>query len=631
MWLADLAPLSTPTLVPQTIATAVGVREGQGRDVREALLETLRQRRQLIVIDNCEHLIEAAADIAGALLHAAPEVRIIATSREPLGVPGETVWRVRSLSVPQTDAEISVGALSAFEATRLFIERARAIEAAFSVTADNAATIARICQRLDGIPLAIELAAARVAVLSVEQIDTRLRDRFRLLTGGSRTAVPRQRTLEATVDWSYQLLSEPERALLGRLSVFPAGWTLEAAERVCGGAGLDADEVLDLLSRLVSKSLVVAEGEIGGSRRYRFLETVRQYARERLVEAGSMDRLRQRHFDYFFGQFNGAMPLLRGPEELPLLRRLRLEQDSVRAALEWALESPDLRIQAIQLATALFWYWTKRGQFREGQQWLERALTTEEPIDPSTRAKALIGLGHMYYFQGMMREAAALNDAALAASRSSGDPWPLSFTLFMSALGACETGDFDSAAVLATESRRAADAAGDLILHGGPLMVLGSVALGHGRLDEAQQLFDESTEVHRRAGESWGAGILLALSAALRVTRGQHVQARAQALEALAVCRELEDLRGTAWTLEAFAGLAAAQGRDDDAARIWGISDGMLDIVGGSLFPTIRSLRDQYFPRVRAALGNARFDTWHAEGRAMPVSDAVAFARRSVE
>ena len=630
VWLADLAPLSTGDLVPQTIATAVGVREGQNRNVREALLEMLRQRRPMIVLDNCEHLIDASADIAEALLRAAPGVRLIATSREPLGVTGETVWRVRSLVVPDAGAALTADGLAGFEATRLFIERARAIDDTFTVTASNATTIARICQRLDGIPLAIELAAARVAVLSVEQIDLRLRDRFRLLTGGSRTAVPRQRTLEATVDWSYQLLSEPERTLLARLSVFPAGWSIEAAEQVCASDGLEAGDVLDLLSHLVGKSLVIVESEIAGDRRYRFLETVRQYARDRLAQAGSIDRLRQRHFDYLFAQFSSAMSRLRGPEELPLLRRLRLEQDSVRAALEWALDTPELHVQAVQLATALFWYWTKLGQFREGQQWLERAMSTPAPIDAALRARALIGLGHMYYFQGMLPEAAALIQEALAAARRSRDPWPLSFALFMAALGATENGDLEGAAALATESRRQADIAGDPMLHGGPLMVLGSVALGHGQLEEAQQLFDESIAVHRRAGESWGAGILLAISAALRVVRGHHTEARTQALEALALCEELDDPRGTAWSLEVFAGLAAASGRDTDAARIWGASDGLLDMVGGSLLPTISGLRDQYFARVRAALDDRTFETAHAEGRALSSGEAAALARRSV-
>src|SRR5262245_4649835 len=261
VWLIDLAPIATPDLVDQTIGSAIGVREAPQRLMRDILLDTCRPRALLLVLDNCEHLIDACAEVAEALLRAAPALRIVATSREQLRVPGEVVWRVSSLSLPDDASPVSAEALLDGEATRLFVDRATSIDPAFTPTPESAATIARICRRLDGIPLAIELAAARIGTLSVEQIDARLQDRFRLLTGGSRTAVARQRTLEATMQWSYQLLSEQERVLLGRLSIFPAGWTLEAAEKVCGGDGLDEAEMLDLLSRLAGKSLVTLEGQ----------------------------------------------------------------------------------------------------------------------------------------------------------------------------------------------------------------------------------------------------------------------------------------------------------------------------------------------------------------------------------
>ena len=285
-------------------------------------------------------------------------------------------------------ASVAVDALVDSEATQLFIERASAVDPAFAPTPDNADAIARICRRLDGIPLAIELAAARVVVLSPEQIEARLQDRFRLLTGGARTAVARQRTLEATVDWSYQLLSDVERQLFGRLSVFPAAWTLEAAEHVCGGDGINENDVLDLLSRLVSKSLVVVDSEFAGERRYRFLETVRQYARERLVQAGAADRLRERHFEFFFNEFRGALPILRHHDQLPCLRRLRIEQENVRAALEWALTSSALAEKGVELAGALFWFWTKRGLLRGG-----KALARTGARGGCTRAGTAAGAG----------------------------------------------------------------------------------------------------------------------------------------------------------------------------------------------------------------------------------------------
>ena len=625
VWLVDLAPLSSPDLIAQTVATAVGVREGPQRSVRDSLLEHLRDRELLLVLDNCEHVIDGCAELAEALLRGAPALRMIATSREALGVPGETVCRVPSLSLPEALPSLPPEALLESEATRLFIDRAGAVEPGFSVTPDNGPVIAEICRRLDGIPLAIELAAARVAVLSVDQINTRLQDRFRLLTGGTRTAVARQRTLEATVDWSYQLLSDAERQLLSRLSVFPAGWTLDAAEQVCGGDGIDADDMLDLLSRLVSKSLVAPERDFGGERRYRFLETVRQYARERLMETGATARLRERHFDFFFNEFRGVLPILRGHNQVSCLRRLRMEQENVRAALEWALTSPALAEKGVELAGALFWFWTRRGLFQEGKLWLERALAVDAP--GPLRARAFIGLAHMHHFQGHHVEVRACADEALALA---GDDhvWVVPFALFLQALAAFELGDHEQAAARCLEAREAINASGDLGLQAGPLMILANIAVASGDHDRAQQFYDESIEVCRQAGDMWALGILLSLAAGLRTVRGDFERARAQASEALSHCQELEDPRGIAWSLDVFAGLLAARGHADGAARLWGASDGLLSSVSGSLNPTIRWIRDRYIEQVKTSLRVGPFETARAEGRAMSPAQAAALARQ---
>ncbi len=625
VWLVDLAPLLAPDLVAQTVATAIGVREGPQRSVRDSLLEYLRDREVLLVLDNCEHLIDACAELAEALLRGAAALRIIATSREALGVPGETVCRVPSLSVPEALPSLATDTVLEFEATRLFIERAAAIEPAFSVTPDNGAVIAEICRRLDGIPLAIELAAARVAMLSVDQINTRLKDRFRLLTGGTRTAVARQRTLEATVDWSYQLLLDAERELLSRLSVFPAGWTLDAAERVCGGDGIDADDMLDLLSRLVSKSLVALESDFGGERRYRFLETVRQFARERLMQAGAVDRLRQRHFEFFFNEFRGVMPILRHHNQLACLRRLRIEQENIRAALEWSLGSSALAQNGVELAGALFWYWTKRGLFEEGKLWLERALAIDAP--GLLRARAFIGLAHMHHFQGRHVQVGACADQALLLGRED-HVWAVPFALFAQALAAFELGDHELAAARCLAAREAADASGEPIHHSGPLMILANIAVMRGDYDRAQPLYDESIDVCRRAGEIWGLAILLSVAAGLRIVRGDFDQARALASEALSYGQELEDPRGIAWSLDVFAGLLAAEGHTDGAARLWGAADGLLASVGGSLNPTIGWIRHGHIERVKTSLGVGPFETASAEGRAMTPAEAVTLARQ---
>ena len=287
VWVVELAALSDSSLVTQTVASVLDVREGPNRTICAALSGYVRDRQILLVLDNCEHLITACAQLADALLRAAPRLSILATSREGLGITGETIWRVPSLSVPDPPHAACAETLRQYDAVRLFLERSAAVDPEFSVTKANAAMVAQVCHRIDGIPLAIELAAARLNVLSIEQINARLNDRFRLLTGGSRTAVARQRTLEATVDWSYDLLSDSERRLLRRLSVFAGGWTIDAAEDVSTGEGIERTEVLDLLSRLVDKSLVNVDNDIDGSRRYRFLETVRQ------VRSGALAAIRR--------------------------------------------------------------------------------------------------------------------------------------------------------------------------------------------------------------------------------------------------------------------------------------------------------------------------------------------------
>jgi predicted ATPase/DNA-binding winged helix-turn-helix (wHTH) protein len=627
VWLIELAPLAAPDLLAQTFATVVGVQEGPQRSARDALLDSLRHRALLLVVDNCEHILPACADLLEALLRVAPGVRVLATSREALGVSGETVCRVRSLSLPEPLAPVPA-ALPDSEATQLFVERARAVDEAFALTADTADSIVRICRRLGGIPLAIELAAARVDVLSLEQIEARLQNRFHLLTGGPRTALPRQRTLEATLDWSYQLLSDTQRQLLCRLSVFPSSWTLQAAEHVCAGEGIDEGRMLDLLSQLVNKSLVVVDSAFTGERRFGLLETVRHYARERLAQSGDAERVRARQFEFFYDEFRHALPRLRGHGQQAYLRRLRIEQENLRCALEFSLTSPDLAEKGTELAAALFWFWTKRGLFGEGEMWLERVLAVTGGVAGSLRARALIGLAHMHHFQGRHSEVAADAIEALALGRNENDAWAVSFALFLQALSAVEQGDYEQARARCLEARDAADVSGDPLQHGGPLHVLANIALSNGDYDRAHHLYQESIDVHRRAGESWGVGILLSAAAGLCIIQKDFAQARAQASEAMSLCEELEDPRGIAWSLHVSAGLLAAAGHANGAATLWGASEGLLESVSSSLVPTIGWIRDRYLDSVKTALGCESFEAAHAEGRAMTVADAMAFARQ---
>jgi predicted ATPase/DNA-binding winged helix-turn-helix (wHTH) protein len=628
VWLVDLAPISLGDLVAQTVSTVLGVKETPERSVRDALVDSLRNRQLLLILDTCEHLISECAELVEVLLREAPGLRIIATSREALGIPGETVWRVPSLSLPHTLAPNPLDALVRADATLLFIERARAVDPTFTPTQGNADIILSICRRLDGIPLAIELAAARVIVLSLEQIETLLQDRFRLLTGLGRSSVARQRTLEAAVDWSYDLLSQTERQLLSRLSIFPSSWTIEAAEQICGGDGINQHDVLDLSSRLIEKSLLISDGDFAGERRYRLLETVRHYAGARLMQAGETAQLRERHFQFFYVEFRGMLTILSRHDQVRCLQRLRVELENVRATLEWAMMSPALSDKGVELAGSLFWFWTKSGGFEEGKRWLEQALALPGLVRASVRARALIGLAHMRIFQGRMSEVKDLAAEALQLGRDDGDPWVVSFALFLQGTSAFELGDSKFAETRSREALAAADFAADAWLRAGPLLVLGQVSASEGDHDRARPLYSESVDVLRDVGDSWALGIVLAAAASEAIIREDFDLAHAQASEALLLCEELEDTRGIAHSLEVFAGLLAAAGFAEAAARLWGAAEGGLANVGGSLEVSIGWIRDRYMAGAQSAAGELLFEAARTEGRAMTSMQAIGFARQ---
>jgi predicted ATPase/class 3 adenylate cyclase len=335
-WFVELAQVAKPDLVAQTVATVLGVMEEPGKPILLTLTRHLESKRLLLVLDNCEHLLDACANLADVLMRQCPDVRILASSREALGIAGEQTFRVPSLSLPDRKQKQTVEMLATYESVQLFIDRARLVRADFEVTHRNAPALASICCQLDGIPLAIELAAARVLTLSIEEIDHKLDQRFRLLTGGSRTALPRHQTLRALIDWSYELLNASERRLLQRLSAFAGGWTLEAAEQISAGNTVAAGDVLDLLTSLSNKNLIGSD-QTDGRSRYRLLETVRQYAREKLLDSGDAEHVRQRHHDYYLALAEDAESKLTGAEQAQWLQRLEEEHDNFRSALEWSL------------------------------------------------------------------------------------------------------------------------------------------------------------------------------------------------------------------------------------------------------------------------------------------------------
>jgi predicted ATPase/DNA-binding CsgD family transcriptional regulator len=371
VWLIELAPLTDAALVPQQVATALGVRDEPGRQVLETLTAHLRGRHLLLVLDNCEHLLEPTARLAETLLRACPKLRLLASSREPLGIPGEAVFPIPSLPFPDPQQVITPDALAEYAAVRLFVDRARMGLPGFELTAQNAPAVTRICQRLDGIPLAIEMAAARLNILSAEQLAGRLDDVFRVLTGGSRTALPRQQTLRATVDWSYKLLNRNERLLLQRLSVFAGGWRLEAAEAVCVGEGIDAEEVLDLLGALVTKSMVIADRSPGEEPRYRLLETVRQYAGEKLQDTDDGARLRTQHRDYFLTYAEAISPKIDTAEKFIWTSKLKADIENFRLALHWSFDDSGEPATGPRLILALPYVFS----FHEALDWLIKSIS----------------------------------------------------------------------------------------------------------------------------------------------------------------------------------------------------------------------------------------------------------------
>lgn len=378
VWLVELASLSDPDLVPQAVASVFGVRELAGALLSDALADHLQTRNVLLLLDNCEHLVGACASLAEALLRQCPGLRILATSREALGVPGETLFAVPPLSLPDPRHLSAVESLPGYEATNLFVDRASAVRSEFELTEQNAMTVAEICYRLDGMPLAIELAAARVKVLSVWQISSRLDDSFALLKGGGRTEVHRHRTLRATMDWSYGLLSEVECVLLRRLSVFAGDFTLEAAEAVGAGGGVEENEVLDPLASLVDKSLVLAEDH-GAGTRHRLLETVRQYGQEKLSEAGEEAEAGERHARHYLALAEEADPELKGERQEEWLARLEKENDNLRAAMRFLLDADEVE-SALRLAWALWLLWWYRGHYREGRGFADAVLAKGHPL-----------------------------------------------------------------------------------------------------------------------------------------------------------------------------------------------------------------------------------------------------------
>jgi non-specific serine/threonine protein kinase len=631
VYLVELAPLSDAALVPQALALAVGVQETPDTPLSETLAAVLRRRTMLLVLDNCEHLIDVCARLADHLLASCPELRILATSREPLQIAGEHRWRVSPLAVPVADEAASLEALARCPAVHLFVERAQRIDAAFALTAGNAAAVAQVCIRLDGIPLALELAAARVRVLTVAQILERLDDSLRLLTGGSRAAPTRQQTLRATLDWSYDLLTEPEKAVLRRLTVFAGGCDLEAAGMVCEpvppaplpSLGLD---LLDLLARLVDKSLLLMS-DVDGAARYHLLEPIRQYGEQHLRASGKLAGIRDRHADFYVNLAERAMPELSGPAQVTWLSRLDREHDNLRVALQWTLERGDSDA-ALRLSVALVPFWDRRGYLSEGRRWLHAALDATPVSTAATalRTRALLGAGALAAWQGDYDVAEPLLDQCLTLAQAANDRLSVAWAMAWRGVALNSIGDFTRAVRLFEESLLLFRALPDQPGTAFALLNLGIDLAIQGDAARAVPPVEESLTLFRELGDTRYVAIAQSMLGSSLIYLGDVTRAADLVAEGMAGHWAAGDRTALVYGLVVQAGLLNRLGQTVRAVRLLGAADALREALGGFRAFVTLTHHDRLVAALRHRLSEAEFESTWAAGRALSLEEAMAEA-----
>ena len=674
VWLVELAPLAHPELIPGAILSALKLRDEPSQPPLDLLLEVLQARKLLLILDNCEHLIEACAQAAERLLRACPGVHILASSREALNITGERIFPLAALSLPDAKHLGQAGDLMAYESVRLFSERAAAVRPGFGLNAPNTPAVVQICRRLDGIPLALELAAARMKALTVEQIAARLDDRFRLLTGGSRTALPRQQTLRALIDWSYELLSDFEQALLRRLAVFAGGFSLQAAEAVAGYAPLQPDDILDLLSQLADKSLLTPE-EQGGETRYRMLETIQQYGNEKLFAFQELVELRQRHLDYFLELAETVEVKSRGAEAKIWLDRFELEIDNLRRCQTWVLENCKIET-GLRLAGAMPRFWHVRPRLREGLEWLEKMLAlevAEAPLSPSpsylaakgrayTETAFFLGVCWLRGFPVEVQRMGVLARTGQAIFEALGDQHGKGVALRTIAIAETYQGNLAAAQRQAEESLALLKAAGDLyqtaevlnnilgiiaVLSGDPatanelnqealalrleigdqdgaayaLLLLGITALYYGSPAEAAAYLEQALSLARQVDNQAMVCTALSKLGAAVLCQGDDQLAEQYLLEGLGLYYTLRERGGSAICLNELGGLAAARKQWQRAARLLGAASvqtvGLLPLLVGP------GANERYAAEARANMDEDAFAAAWAAGQAMTMDQAI--------
>ncbi len=624
-WFVDFAPIVNPQDLPATLARILSVREEPGRPVVDSLARHLAARRALLILDNCEHLVDACRDLASSLLGSAPDIKILATSREPLGIAVEQVHAVPTLGVPR-DGATGVDSVGASESARLFVERAAAVRPGFELDDENAAAVAEICRRLDGIPLAIELAAARVRILSVEQIRAKLDDRFRLLTGGSKSALPRQQTLLSTIQWSWDHLAEAEQQMMRSLAVFSGGWTMGTATAICMEDG-DEFEVLDLLTRLVEKSLVVVDRSDSDQSRYRYLETVRHFAAGRLADGPDAAEIRARHTGYFQALAYAAERELTGPRQDTWLKDLEAEHANLLAAFADITAHPDGAEGALRMASALSRFWSAHGHSDTGRRTLEKALQLPG-ADPmgETRAKALVRAGALVLYQGDYEGALPYVQESLDLSRAQNDRRGVARALSGLCVIAQYRGDYATARSAGEEGCQVyrelgAERGVALSLHN-----LGYTAQCEGNLEEALGRYQEALSLLRKAGDFGHVALTLADIGTVRMRLGDMTSARDSYLEGLELARSAGSLRETAFVLEGVAEWAHRSGEPARGARLLGAADRVREDISSPALPEGVRAREALLQGLKEALSPEMVEKEIADGRNMDVEAVTRLA-----
>jgi predicted ATPase/class 3 adenylate cyclase len=624
-----LAPIIDPALVASAIAEPLGVVEAGDQPLEESLKGYLRGKELLLLLDNFEQVL-AGAPLVGELLSVCPKLKVLATSRSVLRIYGEQEYPVPPLELPRPGRLPPIDRLSQYEAVRLFIERAKAARPDFSVTDENAPAVAEICARLDGLPLAIELAAARIKLLTPGAMLERLGSRLKLLHGGSRDLPERQRTLRGTIEWSHALLEEGERVLFARLAVFSGGRTLEAIETICDARGDLPVDALEGVSSLLDKSLLRQEEGPEGEPRFVMLETIHEYARERLEASGEAEEVRRLHAAYFLALAEVAEPELSGADQLACLERLEAEHDNMRAALSWSLEKePET---ALRLAVALARFWEKRSYFSEGSSWLEAALRLSDRVEAATthsatRARLLSEAGTFAFFRTDFEHAIVLHGKALELYRELGDDSGVAFALLCLGAQHMEKGDHEQAAPFLEEALALSHRIGDKRNIAGTLHNLAEVERQRGNYERAKALGMESIALLREMEDKWQLGMVVGWLGLLAVWSGDdHDLAERSLEEALALDRELGNWAYGAYCLESFAGLAGARAQGSRAARLWGAAEALRTNIGAPRPLDARLLYEPSMAAARAQLGEAAWEAAFAEGMAMSPEEAAEYA-----